>query len=630
MADWVRIGGACVMTAVMCLASIASAATLGEMRLHGTFECVGVIAELEGTLEEDQHAMLAFREPGGAWRQAHAAVAIEDGKIAGSIFGLSPDTSYEVRLQLGDATVLGSVRTRSEAVPTGGGRTIHVAAGTAGPADGSAGSPFGTIGEAVRNAGPGDTVLVHAGVYRETVVVDRSGSELSYLTLRGEPGAVLDGSDEAFDVGTVRWERAPARDGIYVAEAPFETSYAARGQERLYHFPSLDELANEDEESIEGGWWRDGDAGKLYLKLADGRDPTGESLQVGRIRVGIEIRPEVHHVLVEGFEVRNFGGERWGAGIDVRDAAHCVLRGNRIVHCPTGIRVRGAAGHDTLVEDNECTQHNPHLWPWERVKSTDHENSGISTTEGYGTIVRRNRIHAYFNGIIASMWGDLANPAHNENVDTYDNEIWDIGDDCVEPEGTCTNTRYFRNTMRDCLVGVSLAPITRGPCWVIRNTVFDMHSTWLKVSSDTSGPCLLYHNTAVTRRPDCNAMNVSGPWSNMTFRNNIVVGTRYVFEDMRSLEGITWDYDLIHTSRPDGGPIVKWKNTRYQTIEDLRAAVGFEEHGKFGDPLFVSAGEGDLRLTEGSPAIGMALPLPNINDEHRGAGPDAGAFEFGG
>ncbi len=44
------------------------------------------------------------------------------------------------------------------------------------------------------------------------------------------------------------------------------------------------------------------------------------------------------------------------------------------------------------------------------------------------------------------------------------------------------------------------------------------------------GPVFLYHNTCWTNEPDQNGMDVSGPFTNMTFRNNIVRGTRYAFE----------------------------------------------------------------------------------------------------
>ena len=47
--------------------------------------------------------------------------------------------------------------------------TLHVATDGADTADGSAGRPFRTINRAAELARPGDTVLVHAGEYREWV-----------------------------------------------------------------------------------------------------------------------------------------------------------------------------------------------------------------------------------------------------------------------------------------------------------------------------------------------------------------------------------------------------------------------------------------------------------------------------
>ena len=62
---------------------------------------------------------------------------------------------------------------------------------------GSAQSPLATIGRAAKLAGPGDTVLVHAGVYRETVTLDRSGTAeapIRFLALPGEK-VVLNGTE---------------------------------------------------------------------------------------------------------------------------------------------------------------------------------------------------------------------------------------------------------------------------------------------------------------------------------------------------------------------------------------------------------------------------------------------------
>ncbi|MEH0824847.1 right-handed parallel beta-helix repeat-containing protein [Micromonospora sp. CPCC 205714] len=57
-------------------------------------------------------------------------------------------------------------------------------AGTPATGDGSAAKPFCTISEAAAVAGPGQTVLVESGDYRETVKFTRSGTEAAPITFR--------------------------------------------------------------------------------------------------------------------------------------------------------------------------------------------------------------------------------------------------------------------------------------------------------------------------------------------------------------------------------------------------------------------------------------------------------------
>ncbi|MFC1765053.1 right-handed parallel beta-helix repeat-containing protein [Planctomycetota bacterium] len=45
---------------------------------------------------------------------------------------------------------------------------------------------------------------------------------------------------------------------------------------------------------------------------------------------------------------------------------------------------------------------------------------------------------------------------------------------------------------------------------------------------------------------------------------------------------------------------------------------------------FVNVNEGDFRLVQGSAAIDQGMALPGINDDHKDAGPDLGAYEYGG
>lgn len=80
------------------------------------------------------------------------------------------------------------------------GRILVVDQNSAGAADtnsGSADAPLLTIGKAVEAAGPGTTVVVKGGTYREQVNVDKSGTADSRISIRAAAGerVVISGAD---------------------------------------------------------------------------------------------------------------------------------------------------------------------------------------------------------------------------------------------------------------------------------------------------------------------------------------------------------------------------------------------------------------------------------------------------
>jgi nitrous oxidase accessory protein NosD len=82
----------------------------------------------------------------------------------------------------------------------------YVATNGLNSASGSSLRPWRTIAHAVGRASAGDTIVVRAGVYREAVAVNRSGTTSRPITIRGLAGAVLESPDpnrslSAFDVG---------------------------------------------------------------------------------------------------------------------------------------------------------------------------------------------------------------------------------------------------------------------------------------------------------------------------------------------------------------------------------------------------------------------------------------------
>lgn len=152
---------------------------------------------------------------------------------------------------------------------------LHVAVTGSDLADGSAEAPFRTIDRAAQAAMPGDTVAVHAGVYREWVNPPRGGTVDAPITYQAAVGP--DGRFEPVTISGAEvvtdWRVHPGAEGrVWVTEVP-NSLFGAR---------------NPYAERIGGDWFFDRvntwHTGEVYL---DGRSMY-ESLTLG----GVE-HPEV-------------------------------------------------------------------------------------------------------------------------------------------------------------------------------------------------------------------------------------------------------------------------------------------------------------------------------------------------
>jgi hypothetical protein len=241
-------------------------------------------------------------------------------------------------------------------------------------------------------------------------------------------------------------------------------------------------------------------------------------------------------------------------------------------------------------------------------------------------VIRFNTVYGTFDGI------DVAAGETDENVgadcDVEGNTIHDVADDAFEPETISgINVRILRNRADNVFSGMSIAPNYQGPTYVLFNTITNYRRGGFKFSLSGTGQTWICHNTLISTYPGSPAVHPSGPYSNIHFRNNILVGNgaASVSDDAgESLTGNDFDGDLIHSNYP---ALFRWKNVNYSTIVALRSATGFEANGRSGDPSFVAAASGDYRLGPGSPAIDGGLRLPGINDAFRGMAPDMGAIE---
>ena len=103
------------------------------------------------------------------------------------------------------------------------------------------------------------------------------------------------------------------------------------------------------------------------------------------------------------------------------------------------------------------------------------------------------------------------------------------------------------------LVGISLAPVTQGPTWVLRSEFTNFTSSSIKWDRKSNGVVLIYHNTSWTNAKDLNAMSMISPTRNAIMRNNIFQGNGYAFEaPFVGSTGHDWNYDDWYTTRASG------------------------------------------------------------------------------
>lgn len=196
---WIRIS-LLVLAGASCLCA-QNATEAGRFTVeHPTLLNLGFEWAIRGDANRNAKVAVDFRAVGEtAWKQALPLVRVGGEKIyrrrenldytvpdgfAGSILNLQPGTEYECRFRMsdpdgvsGEASHTVRVKTRTEPQPYSGGRTLHVyAPDWRGP---KLEPNFTSILQAYYGAGlgdwsvvwerraqPGDTILVHAGLYR--------------------------------------------------------------------------------------------------------------------------------------------------------------------------------------------------------------------------------------------------------------------------------------------------------------------------------------------------------------------------------------------------------------------------------------------------------------------------------
>jgi len=239
------------------------------------------------------------------------------------------------------------------------------------------------------------------------------------------------------------------------------------------------------------------------------------------------------------------------------------------------------------------------------------------------------------------------------SIDFYNNDIFNMGDNCIEMDGGAHNIRVFRNRCFNVIAGaLSATPLIGGPAYFFQNIVYNT-TTGGVLKYGTAANILTYQNTFIG--------NVRTDAPNQFYRNNLIVGdgnTTPVFAVSSFTNLSSSDYNGFRPSA-DANRAFEWdtpkagagnafntpiEQRRFATLDAYRAATGQDAHSIVIDyDTFVkvtmpdrtdiqrlySTADFDFSLAPGSAAIDAGTILPTINDRYTGRAADLGALESG-
>ena len=186
----------------------------------------------------------------------------------------------------------------------------------------------------------------------------------------------------------------------------------------------------------------------------------------------------------------------------------------------------------------------------------------------------------------------------SQELDFYDNIMYNFNDDAIETDGHAVNARFFRNVISDALVAVSVAATYPGPVFFIENQCSELRSMSVKFNTGTvnrnvelTKNVYFYNNTFIQERGNGDRKSsvlwlMNAKVRNAFFLNNIIVSEDRILEtdtsDAEALyDNFIMDYNVYYSFRnPNDGSDVLAKVlngtkvsdgfSRYNTFEDYR------------------------------------------------------------
>jgi hypothetical protein len=534
------------------------------------------------------------------------------------VLNLQPDTEYEVHFAMsdpdgvrGEAEKTVTVRTRKQPAPAAGGHVYHVYPfshkAPLGPNEfiGLLAAYYMGADESDHSnvfpprVRPGDTIIVHAGVYKDNRFV-YGGFDKTIENY----GTSFDGTYYLTASGT------PEKPIVIKAAGDGEVVFDGDGNDTLFNMLA----ANYN--YFDGITVRNTNVGFL-LGIKDIMGADGFTLTHSRaINVGRVVRDD------------------WAKSKDYYIADNVFLGRHDPQHITSwiGAEVWGKyPGFPAPITSEYAVK-----------------------VYGQGHVVALNYVANFHDAIDNATFGNPSDKPEEyaASVDFYGNDMFNITDNCIELDGGVHNMRAFDNRCANTAqLAYSTQPVFGGPAYIFRNISYNNTTAGALKLLDNPAGILVYNNTFI------GAAGALGPASNMHFRNKLIVGDGWkkpIFQMKTFTPYSSSDYNgfgpnpVAGNFAWDGPPFDAAKGgrvrTRYDTLADYQKASGQDMHSVVvgldafvnvkptdeADPRKLYEPEKlDFRLRPRSPAIDKGTVLPTITDGFKGAAPDLGAYEFG-
>ena len=278
---------------------------------------------------------------------------------------------------------------------------------------------------------------------------------------------------------------------------------------------------------------------------------------------------------------------------------------------------------------------------------------------GQGHVIAHNAVAYFHDGIAISTYGtpEKDPELRASAIDIYNNDIHVSNDDFVETDGGVHNIRVFNNRgVNAAQGGYSSQPVFGGPAYFYRNILYHVPTgVAFKFSAKPAG-LFVWHNTIIGEQSG------GDPSANMHYRNNLFLGRdtpgRGIMRWANSTPAYSTDYNGYRPNKgvkdqyawfaPAAGQVAyearkeQWKT--FATLAEFREGTGQETHGVEVDfdiferlvppdpdkrHAIYHAMDLNFRLRPGSKAVDAGAPIAGVNDGFTGKAPDLGALELG-